>query len=267
MEQIQNTTQDEMRRWKVQSPETSGWHTVIAPGSSSSKVSYVFRLNLEVGEQYEITTGDLEMHPVLMSGKAKLSGNDALPDEMTRYDSFYLPARNKVLVTAIERCIFYVGGARYEGIGETSFRKYDPNLPLGDIHQVHGHGAGRREVMFTLDPGTPASNLICGLSWSSDGAWTSWPPHQHEKDLEEVYCYFDMDEPHFGFHLSYLESGKIENCVTHVVRSGTMVQAPKGYHPTVSSPGSVNAYLWILVAFTPKSRRYDLAIPDPAYIP
>ena len=75
------------------------------------------------------------------------------------------------------------------------------------------------------------------------GAWTSWPPHQHEKDLEEVYCYFDMPLPKFGFHISYLKSGEVEDIVTHTVHSGTMVQAPCGYHPTVASPGSRNAYL------------------------
>ncbi len=262
-----NNAQQEMKTWSVQSPETSGWHTVIAPGSSASKVSYVFRLNLKKGEAYEINTGELEMHPVLITGKATLSGNADLPSAMDRFDSFYMPAKSKVTVTAVEDCVFFVGGALYEGIGSTSFRKYDPTLPLGDIHQIHGHDAGRREVMFTLDPNTAASNLICGLTWGGDGAWTSWPPHQHEKDLEEVYCYFDMPAPHFGFHLSYMESGKIEDCVTHVVRTGTMVQAPKGYHPTVSSPGTVNAYLWILVSFTPKSRSYTLAVPDPAYIP
>lgn len=258
--------QEEMKKWRVQSPDTEGWHTVIEPGTSSSTVSYVFRLNLKAGQKHVVTSGTLEMHPVMISGSATLSGNSDLPTQMERFDSFYIPANTTVTISAVEDCVLFIGGALYEGIGKTSFRKYDPTLPLGDIHQVHGHGAGRREVMFTLDTGTPASNLICGLTWSGDGAWTSWPPHQHEKDLEEVYCYFDMPAPHFGFHLSYLESGKIEDCVTHLVRTGTMVQAPKGYHPTVASPGSVNAYFWVLVSFTPKSRKYDLAISDPNYV-
>ncbi|WP_288187858.1 5-deoxy-glucuronate isomerase, partial [Anaerostipes sp. CAG:276] len=136
---------------------------------------------------------------------------------------------------------------------------------IGDIHQIHGEGVGRREVMFTLAPQDTASKLICGLTWSQEGAWTSWPPHQHEKDLEEVYCYFDMPSPKFGLHISYLKTGEVEDIVTHTVHSGTMVQAPCGYHPTVASPGSRNAYFWVLAAFTPESRRYDLAINDPAF--
>lgn len=256
---------ERMEKWSVQSPEQAGFHKVITPETCECKEARIFRLNLPSGESYVLNSGELEMHPVLISGEAKLSEHPVLSQEMKRFDSFYIPGRDSIKITAIKDCVFYIAGAKYEGIGEASFRKFDADLPLGDIHQIHGSGAGRREVMFTLDPKTPASRLICGLTWGGDGAWTSWPPHQHEKDLEEVYCYFDMDAPKFGLHLSYLKSGETEDIVAHVVRTGTMVQAPCGYHPTVASPGTKSTYFWALAAFTPKSRRYDLAIQDPVY--
>ena len=106
---------------------------------------------------------------------------------------------------------------------------------------------------------------IC-FSWTTNGgngAWTSWPPHEHEKDLEEVYCYFDMDDPHFGLHLSYVEPGDTHGVVAHTVKSGTMILAPRGYHPTVAAPVTRNTYLWVLAAHSHKSRRYDLAVLDP----
>ena len=134
------------------------------------------------------------------------------------------------------------------------------------MHQIHGEGAGRREVMFTLAPTDKASRLICGLTWGGEGTWTSWPPHQHEKYLEEVYCYFDMPKPKFGFHISYKNSGDVDDMVVHTVYSGTMVQAPYGYHPTAGSPGSRNAYLWVLAAFDPIVRNFDLAELDPARV-
>ena len=175
------------------------------------------------------------------------------------------PANTSVRIEAVDDSIFYIAGAECSGIGEPSFRKFDISLPIGDIHQIHGSGAGQREVMFTLDPKTPASRLICGLTWGGTGTWTSWPPHQHENDLEEAYCYFDMPYPKFGLHLSYLKSGEVEDVVAHVVHSGTMVLAPCGYHPTVASPSTRNAYFWALAAFTPESRSYDLAVIDPVY--
>ena len=250
--------------WKVQSSDEEGFHKVITPDTCECREAQVFRLNLKAKETYTLESGELEMHPVLLEGKARLS-HRVLNQEMEKFDSCYSPGGDKLTITAAEDCIFYIAGAHYEGIGKPHFRKFDISLPIGDIHQIHGEGVGRREVMFTLAPQDTASKLICGLTWSQEGAWTSWPPHQHEKDLEEVYCYFDMPSPKFGLHISYLKTGEVEDIVTHTVHSGTMVQAPCGYHPTVASPGSRNAYFWVLAAFTPESRRYDLAINDPAF--
>lgn len=255
-----------MEGWSVQSPETKGFHAVVVPETCECKEARIFRLNLEKGDSFVLKSGDLELHPVLISGSARLSAHPVLAGSaMKKFDAFYIPASDSVTIEALEKCVFYIAGGPYEGIGEPHFRSFDISLPIGDIHQIHGAGVGRREVMFTLPPQTPASRLICGLTWGGEGAWTSWPPHQHEKDLEEVYCYFDMDPPKFGFHISYLKSGEVEDIVTHTVRSGTMVQAPRGYHPTVASPGTRNAYFWVLASFRHESRRYDLAILDPVY--
>lgn len=256
---------ERMEKWSVQSSDEPGFHKVITPDKCECQEAQIFRLNLKPGDSYILESGELEIHPVLLEGKAVLSEHEVLSQDMDRFDSFYIPANNSVKITAKEDCIFYIAGAKYEGIGETSFRKFDITLPIGDVHQIHGSGVGEREVMFTLAPQDCASKLIAGLTWSREGTWTSWPPHQHEKDLEEVYCYFDIPKPKFGFHVSYLKSGEIDDIVTHTVHSGTMVQAPCGYHPTVACPGSKNAYFWVLAAFTPESRRYDLAVEDPVF--
>jgi 5-deoxy-glucuronate isomerase len=254
-----------MEKWNYTSKEEAGFHEVIIPGEADCTAIHIYRLNLNAGETYRLESHGLEMNAVLIKGKAEIDDNNSLKYTMDRYDSFYIPGNSEVIVTATMNSVFYIAGARYEGIGEATFRKFDLSLPLGDVHQIHGSGVSAREVMFTLPPHTPASSLICGLTWSGEGAWTSWPPHQHENDLEEAYCYFDMDAPKFGLHLSYLKSGEAENIVAHTVQSGSMVLAPCGYHPTVASPGTKNAYFWALAAFKPSSRSYDLAIIDPVY--
>ena len=254
-----------MEKWNFTSSTAPGIHEVIIPGKADCKSVYIYRLNLKAGDSYLLSSGELEMNPVLINGNAKLSEHPSLNESMEKFDSFYIPGNNKIKIEAVDDCIFYISGAKCEGIGEPSFRKFDITLPIGDIHQIHGQGVGQREVMFTLPPQTPASNLICGLTWGGEGAWTSWPPHQHENDLEEAYCYFDMEAPKFGFHISYLKTGEVEDIVTHTVQSGSMILAPCGYHPTVASPGTRNAYLWVMASFTPTSRSYDLAVIDPAY--
>ena len=253
-----------MEGWNITSPETEGMHKCIQPGVQDCKVSNIYRLNLKKGSKYVLESGDLEMNPVLLKGSAQVACI-AFQEDMCKLDSFYIPGHMTVDITAVDDCIFYIGGAVCEGYGKPFFRKFDKNLSLGEIHQIHGHGVGEREVFFTLNPEMESSRLLCGLTWGGNGAWTSWPPHQHEKDLEEVYCYFDMDAPKFGFHISYLKSGEVEDIVAHTVRSGSMILAPVGYHPTVASPGTKNAYFWVLAAHSHESRRYDAAILDSKY--
>lgn len=255
---------EEMEAWRVESPEGPGFHAVITPETCACQETRIYRLNLPKGESYLLASGELEMHPVLISGAARLSEHEGLEREMKRFDAFYIPGGDSVTITAAEDCVFYIAAAVFEGFGKPFFRTFDKDAPVGDIHQIHGEGIGQREVFMTLSDKDEASRLICGLTWGGEGAWTSWPPHQHEKDLEEVYCYFDMPLPHFGFHISYLKSGEVDNIVTHTVHSGVMVQAPRGYHPTVASPGTRNAYFWVLGALRHSSRRYDLAVLDPA---
>ena len=255
----------DMENWAVQSPEEPGFHPVITPESCDCKEAQIYRLNLKKGSSYKLHSGELEMHPVLCDGAAVLSDNQDLEGvELVKYDSFYIPGNREVTITALSDCFFYVAAAVCEGCGRTFVRKFDPKLPIGELHQIHGEGTGRREVMFTLAPGDEASRLLCGFTWGGEGTWTSWPPHQHEYDLEEVYCYFDMPKPHFGLHISYLNSGDVEQLRAHPVYTGTCVQAPCGYHPTAGSPGTRNTYLWVLASFSHEQRRYDLAVLDPA---
>lgn len=253
----------EPQKWKYQSSSAWGLHTVVSPDNSECTDSWIFRLNLKAGAKHVLVHGSLEMSAVIISGSMSLlRGGESFT--LRRFDSFYMPADCSVTLEAREDLFLYIGAAVYEGIGEFLIRRCDLSLPLGDVHQIHGKPPYEREVFMTLDHNTPGSRLITGLTWSRDGAWTSWPPHQHEKDLEEVYCYFDLEPPQFGLHLCYREAGKPE--AAHIVNTGDCVIAPKGYHPTVAIPGMKNSYFWVLAAHSRKSRRYDLALLDPNYV-
>lgn len=256
-----------LTEWKRQSSTVVGLHPVFVAGEDDCEAISIYRLNLKKGDSEKLCSSHLELHAVVIRGRVKVEGPSFKDLELKRFDSIYFVKDHEVTVTALEDCFLYIAGAEDDGVGEDSFRIYDPDLPIGDIHQIHGSGMGEREVSFTLDPGTKASRLICGITWGNVGAWTSWPPHQHENDLEEAYCYFDRDEktPCIGMHYSYLESGRFDDAVVHTVKDGTVVIAPYGYHPTSSTPAGRNAYFWALAAFRPTSRRYDLAVLDPAY--
>lgn len=265
MKTTPNQLREQMEGWRVQSPDGEGFHKVIAPDISDCKAISLYRLNLPKGKTYLLHSEEQEMNGAVIKGTAAIR-SQRLDQTLHKLDSFFICPNVALEIQAAEDLVVYIAGALGEDNGQESVRLFDGSLPIGDIHQIHGTGTGEREVMFTCEPALPATRLICGLTWSRQGTWTSWPPHQHEKDLEEVYCYFDMDAPKMGMHISYLESGGREDMVVHPVQSGTMVLAPRGYHPTVAMPGTVNAYFWALAAFTPASRRYDLAVTDPELV-
>ena len=205
-------TKERMEGWKFDSSCEEGFHEIIAPGKADCEQEYIYRLNLSAGKSFDLETGKLEMDAVCIKGAADFSW-DGYAGTCDKLDSFYVVSNMKVRITAKEDCIFYIAGAVDEGYGKPFFRKCDLTMPIGEIHQIHGSGVSQREVFMTIDPGTASSRLLVGLTWGGNGAWTSWPPHEHEKDLEEVYCYFDMDDPHFGLHLSYVEPGDTHGVV------------------------------------------------------
>ena len=247
------------REWKYPSPTEPGLHTVVSPENSVCKVTWAFRLNLPEGESYELSEDSLELNAVVISGEIRVGGS-TIDTALRKRDSFYLPAGKTVVIRAKKEAVLFIGGGPYEGVGEFFLRPFDGEMPLGEIHQIHGEPPYEREVFMTLNQETPASRMINGLTWGAPGMWTSWPPHQHSADLEEVYCYFDLAPPEFALHLSSRSPGVIE--AVHPVSTGDFVIIPEGYHPTVGSPGARSSYFWIMVAHRRESRSYELAKAD-----
>lgn len=248
--------------WKYKSSESPGWHVVVSPKNSDCKTTWGFRLNLEKGSEFRLSDEKLELNAALISGKAEIAFEDTTYQLQER-DSFYLPASQPLVIKAQTNLVVFLGGAPCEGKGSFFVRKYDLTLPLGNIHQVHGKPPFQREVFMTISQEDAGSRLICGITEGEPGAWTSWPPHQHSNDLEEIYCYFDIPKPKFALHLSSRTPGVIEEVFQ--VSTGDFVIVPEGYHPTVGMPGVKSCYFWIMAAHSEKSRRYDLAVTDPNY--
>ncbi len=253
---------DHPANWKFTSPENEGFFQVISPVYSICKITWIFRLNLKKGNSYHLVDNKLELNGVIIRGKAVIiyNGNET---DLQKFDSFYLPAEHELMIQAIEDCSIFIGGSLYEGKGSFFTRKHDLSLPIGEIHQIHGKPPYRREVFMTLAQQDAGSRLICGITTGDPGAWTSWPPHQHTKDLEEVYCYFDIPKPRSAFHFASRNNGEFE--FIHPVSTGDCVIIPEGYHPTCGMPGVKSCYFWVMSAHSPERRRYDLAVNDPNF--
>ena len=137
----------------------------------------------------------------------------------------------------------------------------DPTLKFSP-----GASAQQRSVSVTIGKNVDAGRLLLGFTVSEPGNWTSWPPHEHAKMLEEMYVFFDMPAPAYGIQLIY-NNTEYPELVT-VVRDGDAVAIPAGYHPNVSVPGHRITFLWALAAHREKEDRvYGVVNVQPAFAP
>jgi len=253
---------DHPSNWKYASPDSEGFHCIVDPENSACKLTWIYRLNLKKGNSFTLSIPEQELNGILVEGEVSLVFK-VEESRLEPLDSFYLPGKEQLIVQALQDSFLFLGGSLWEGIGGFFIRKYDLSLPAGDIHQIHGQAPYRREVFMTLAQQDRASRLICGITCGDPGKWTSWPPHQHTRDLEEVYCYFDIPKPSAAFHFSSRKAGEFE--YVHPVSTGDCVVVPEGYHPTCGMPGVKSTYFWVMAAHSPDSRRYDLAVNDPNF--
>ncbi|NMB97808.1 MAG: 5-deoxy-glucuronate isomerase, partial [Clostridiaceae bacterium] len=96
-----------------------------------------------------------------------------------------------------------------------------------------------------------AKHLYIGEAFVGSGMWASYPPHKHDEDnmpveglLEEIYYYEFDKEAGFGIQKVYSKEGDIDE--TYTVKTGDIVEIPKGYHPFCCAPGYNSYYLWIM---------------------
>jgi len=141
----------------------------------------------------------------------------------------------------IDKTILDVEGAyalkvvRYADVSKDSSMKF-----------VAGGPGSKRELNLLIANNVQAGRLLAGFTFSDPGNWTSWPPHEHAKMLEEMYVYFDMPEPAYALQLVYNDTQYPE--LVTAVRDGDAVLVPSGYHPNVSVPGHRIAFLWAMAA-------------------
>jgi 5-deoxy-glucuronate isomerase len=130
------------------------------------------------------------------------------------------------------------------------------------VHR-RGRPGWERAVHDVVAGGVPAQRLVVGETFNEPGQWSSFPPHKHdggdgEPACEEVY-YFRFDKPEgFGFQGLYDADGDGRAIL---VRHGTVVGIPRGYHPVSAAPGYRLYYLWALAG---TSRRLSVH-EDPAH--
>ena len=230
-----------------------GRHISVTPGNSTNKhLSYGRIILNSVKPSVSFHNGNQETGLVCLSGEASVK-TGGTSYELVQYDSIYIPRDSEIEVITHSEVDLAEFSSDVENRYPLQFVRYtdiskDPTLKF-----TAGAPGQRRHLNICLGKNVQAGRLVVGFTFSEPGNWTSWPPHEHARMLEEMYVYFNMPAPAFGLQLVYNDTEYPEMVVP--VRDGDAVLMPSGYHPNVSVPGHTIGFLWAMAAHREKEDR------------
>jgi 5-deoxy-glucuronate isomerase len=224
----------------------AGRHISVNPENSTMKHLAYGRIILNSSTpSVSFSNGNRETGLICLSGAAtvKTAGTET---KLAQYDAIYIPRDSSVEVSTDSAVDIAEFSSDVEKKYPLQIVRYaeiskDPGMKFNA-----GGPASSRHLNMVIAKNVEAGRLVAGFTHSDPGNWTSWPPHEHEKMLEELYVYFDMPAPAYGIQLVY-NNTEYPELVT-VVRDGDAVLMPSGYHPNVSVPGHPIAFLWAMAA-------------------
>ena len=246
--------------------EGKGRRTAVAPGTTAARFLHYGRITLDVNDAPEtFTNNDHETALICLNGKAivKTAGEEF---QLDQYDAVYVPRDSEIEVGAREqsRCDVAEVSAPVSKQYPLRFVSYKEVRQNPKLHLIAGKPPAERDLNVLIGTNVEAGRLMAGVTFSSPGNWTSWPPHEHARLLEEAYLFIDMPSPSFGIQFVYTNPEDPE--LVQVVREGDCVLMPQGYHPNVAAPGGQINFLWMMAAINEgEDRLYGVVNVQPEY--
>lgn len=235
--------------------------TVVSPKNSDLSLITVQGVSITREERLAFRTENNELIIFCISGKSVL---------ITDSEKYNLE----------RECMAYIGrDCKCELVGLTNFlgiivgapapRKhpikiiYKKDIEGKRHHQFVGKEPYLYEVLTFIGPDFEAARLMAGITVVKSGNWSNWPPHNHGEKLEEIFFYYYLPYPGFGFQMIY---ENIENPNIFMIKENDIVIVPHGFHPNVVIPNYEMRYLWVLAAKKPyEDRTYKNWFIDPLY--
>ena len=180
-----------------------------------------------------------------MAGKCSVSV-DGVAHAIDTYDAIYVPRGSHVEVSTDSSVDLVECSAEVKGDYPLQIVRYSDVKKDSALKFRAGGDATTRDLNIIIGKNVNAGRLLAGFTRSVPGNWTSWPPHEHQRMLEEVYVYFDMPAPAFGIQLVYTKPDQPE--FVSLVHDGDAVLMPAGYHPNVAAPGHSINFIWMMAA-------------------
>jgi 5-deoxy-glucuronate isomerase len=224
----------------------AGRYLAVTPANSAMRHLSYGRIILNAATpQASFSNGAQETALICLAGNGavKTAGNEF---NLGQFDAIYIPRDSSIGVSTKSSVDFAEFSADVEGKYPLKVVRYADVAKDPGMKFVAGGPGSKREMNVLISNNVKAGRLIAGFTSSDPGNWTSWPPHEHAKMLEEMYVYFDMPAPAYGLQLVYNDTQYPE--LVTAVRDGDAVLMPSGYHPNVSVPGHRIAFLWAMAA-------------------
>ena len=237
----------------------------LVPGDAAVRHLHYGRIILGADDSpLHFSSGAQETGLICLNGSATLttgSGEYALG----RYDALYAPRDSDIEVKAgPEGCDLAEVAAPVEKHYPEQFVRFEDIRKESSLHFQAGGPSTSRDLNSLIGKNVQAGRIVAGVTFSDPGNWTSWPPHEHAKMLEEAYVYINMPEPAWGIQLVYTNPRDPELVV--VVREGDCVVMPAGYHPNVAAPGGSIGFLWMMAANREgEDRQFGVVNVQPEY--
>ena len=244
--------------------EGKGRRTAVQPGQTAARYLHYGRITLASGDEaLKFSSNDHEVGLICLNGKAIIKTEGERFD-LDRYDAVYVPRDSEIEVQTKEGCDLAEVSAPVEKRYPLKFVSYKEVRQNPKLHLIAGKPPAERDLNVLIGANVEAGRIMAGVTFSTPGNWTSWPPHEHSKLLEEAYLFIDMPSPSFGVQFVYTDPQRPE--LVQIVREGDCVLMPQGYHPNVAAPGGQINFLWMMAAIREgEDRLYGVVNVQPEY--
>src|SRR4029079_619516 len=164
-------------------PEThkgTGRRNAVKPGPTASRYLHYGRITLNAGDAAEIfNSQDHEIGLICLNGAATVTtGGTAY--QLEQYDAVYVSRDSDVEVKpGAEGCDLAEVSAPVEKRYPVKFVSYKEVRQNPKLHLIAGKPPAERDLNVLIGANVEAGRIMAGVTFSTPGNWTSWPPHEH----------------------------------------------------------------------------------------
>ena len=223
-----------------------GRKVLVTPlNSTNEHLCYARTVLKDSVKSVKFETGEQETGMIVLSGSATVKVNGEA-HELTHFDGIYAPKGSSVEIATESNVDIAEFSSDVEGAYPLQIARYSELSTNPSLKFTTGVPTQQRHLNIILGKNIDAGRIMAGITISEPGNWTSWPPHEHARMLEEMYVYIEMPPPGFGVQFVYTDTKEPD--LVAVVREGDAVLMPRGYHPNVSAPGHRIGFIWAMAA-------------------